>query len=154
MDCSLPGSSVHRIFQSRIWSRLLSPSPGIFLTQGSNQHLLLGRQILYHRAIREALFRNRSLQMPIINDTGFLLQFFFFFFKISILLDTVFIHSQLWQMSYSCHIYKCCVKGCWQRTILYFSSITEDIIMLQLWNVVIDRAILLLETFYNMLILR
>ena len=80
MDCSLPGSSVHRIFQARIWSRLLSPSPGIFLTQGSNQHLLLGRRILYHWAIREALFRNRSLQMPIINDTGFLLQFFVFFF--------------------------------------------------------------------------
>ena len=78
VDCSLPGSSVYGIFQARIWSRLLSSSPGIFLIQGSNQCLLLGRQILYHWAIREALYRNGSLQMPIINDTGFLIQFFFF----------------------------------------------------------------------------
>ena len=137
MHCSLPGSSIHGIFQARIWSRLLSPSPGIFLIQGPNQHLLLGRWILYHWAIREALFRNGSLQMAIINDIGFLLQFFF---KISVLLDTAFIHSQLWQMTYSCHIYKCCVKRCWQRTIFYFSNITKDIIILQCWNVVIDRA--------------
>ena len=28
MDCSLPGSSVHGIFQARVWSGLLFPSPG------------------------------------------------------------------------------------------------------------------------------
>ena len=39
MDCSPPGSSVHRVLQARYWSRLPFPSPGIFLTQGPNQHV-------------------------------------------------------------------------------------------------------------------
>ena len=30
MDCSLPGSSVHGIFQARYWSGLPLPSPGDF----------------------------------------------------------------------------------------------------------------------------
>ena len=30
MDCNLPGSSVHGIFQSKYWSRLPFPSPGDF----------------------------------------------------------------------------------------------------------------------------
>ena len=41
-DCSLPGSSVHGISQVRIleWGlELPFPTPGIFLTQGSNPHL-------------------------------------------------------------------------------------------------------------------
>ena len=49
IDCSPPGSSVHGIFLARILDRgchfLLQ---GIFPIQGSNLHLLLGRQILYH----------------------------------------------------------------------------------------------------------
>ena len=48
MDCSLPGSSVHGIFQAEYWSELLFSLPGylpdllqgIFLTQGLNPHLL------------------------------------------------------------------------------------------------------------------
>ena len=36
------------------WSGLPFPSPGIFLTHGSNPCLLLGRWILYHWASREA----------------------------------------------------------------------------------------------------
>ena len=28
MDCSLPGSFVHGIFQARVWNRLPFPSPG------------------------------------------------------------------------------------------------------------------------------
>ena len=40
MDHSLPGSSVHRILQARILERVAVPSSGIYLTQGSNAHLL------------------------------------------------------------------------------------------------------------------
>ena len=41
MDCTLPGSSVHEIFQARIpeWGTI-SYVQGIFPTQGSNLHLL------------------------------------------------------------------------------------------------------------------
>ena len=48
MDCSLPGFSVHGIFQARIleWDSH-SVLQGIFLTQGSNPGLLCCRQILY-----------------------------------------------------------------------------------------------------------
>ena len=49
IDCSLPGSSVHGIFQARFLVGLASlfssrSSP----TQGLNLYLLLGRWILYH----------------------------------------------------------------------------------------------------------
>ena len=41
MDCSPPGSSVHRILQARILEWVAMPSSrGIFLTPGSNSHLL------------------------------------------------------------------------------------------------------------------
>ena len=41
MDCSLPGSSVYGILQARILEWVDIPSSqGIFLTQGSNSHLL------------------------------------------------------------------------------------------------------------------
>ena len=48
MDCSLPGSSVHGIFQARIleWIAVCF-SRGIFSTQGSNPGLPHCRQILY-----------------------------------------------------------------------------------------------------------
>ena len=49
MDCSLPGSSVHGIFQARILEWVgISFSKQIFLTQGLNPGLLHCRQILYH----------------------------------------------------------------------------------------------------------
>ena len=49
MDCSLPGSSVHGIFQARILEWAAIPfSRGIFLIQGSNPGLLRWSQILYH----------------------------------------------------------------------------------------------------------
>ena len=52
MDCSLPGSSVHGIFQARILEWVaISLLKGIFLTQGPNPHLLSllhCRRILYH----------------------------------------------------------------------------------------------------------
>ena len=53
---SLPGSSVHRIFQARIleWVALPSFLQGIFLTQGSNPYLLHYRRILYCWATGEA----------------------------------------------------------------------------------------------------
>ena len=48
MNCSLPGSSVHGIFQARILEWAAIPSlQGIFPTQGSNPGLPHGRQILY-----------------------------------------------------------------------------------------------------------
>ena len=48
VDCSLPGSSVHGIFQAEYWSEFLFSPPGylpdllqgIFLTQGLNPHVL------------------------------------------------------------------------------------------------------------------
>ena len=41
MDYSLPGSSVHGIFQARILEWVgMPPSRGVFLTQGLNLHLL------------------------------------------------------------------------------------------------------------------
>ena len=55
MDSSPPGSSVHGIFQARIleWVAISFPR-GIFLTQGSNRHLLHSRWILYCQATKEA----------------------------------------------------------------------------------------------------
>ena len=54
MNCRLPASSIHRISQARIPDQVaISFSSRIFLTQGSNQHLMFCRQILYHWATRE-----------------------------------------------------------------------------------------------------
>ena len=49
-----------------------SPLQGIFLTQGLNPHFLLGRQILYHWATREALFVQKG------ENTGLAKKFRFF----------------------------------------------------------------------------
>ena len=60
VDCSPPGSSVHRILQGRILEWVAMPSSrgsSCFLTQGSNLCLLCllhCRQILYSWATREA----------------------------------------------------------------------------------------------------
>ena len=50
VDCSLPGSSAHGIFQARIleWVASHSLLQQIFLTQGWNLGLPYGRQSLYH----------------------------------------------------------------------------------------------------------
>ena len=49
MDCSLPVSSIHGIFQARVLEWIaISFSRGIFPTQGSNPGLLHCRQTLYH----------------------------------------------------------------------------------------------------------
>ena len=49
MGCSLPGSSVHGIFQARVLEWVaISFSKGIFLTWRSNSDLLHCRQTLYH----------------------------------------------------------------------------------------------------------
>ena len=71
MDCSLPGSSVHGIFQARIlesvaisysressWPRYRTCVPGI------------NRQILYHRATREAPASTYPLANSIIRRCG------------------------------------------------------------------------------------
>ena len=55
MYCSSPGSSVRGIFWARILEWVVISFCRIFLTQGLNPHLLLGRQILYHWITREAL---------------------------------------------------------------------------------------------------
>ena len=70
MDCSSPGSSLHRISQARILELccyfLLQ---GIFLTPGSNQGLLCCRQILYHWATGKPIetLETGSLSLHIIN---------------------------------------------------------------------------------------
>ena len=49
IGCSLPGSSVHGLFQARILEWVaMSSSRGSFPTQGSNPDLLHCRLILYH----------------------------------------------------------------------------------------------------------
>ena len=64
MDCSWPGSSVHGISQTSILEWIaISFSMGIFPTQGSNSHLLLGRQIIYQWATREAHINSRGLPL-------------------------------------------------------------------------------------------
>ena len=61
MDCSLPGSSVHCDSQASIlnWAAI-SFSRGSSRTRDRTHVSCIGRQILYHRAIREALLYMRS----------------------------------------------------------------------------------------------
>ena len=47
MDCSLLGSTLHGILLAGILETVVMATEGIFLTQGSNLHLLHCRQILY-----------------------------------------------------------------------------------------------------------
>ena len=56
MDCSLPGSSVHGIFQAIVleWIAICF-SRGIFPTQGSNSGLPHCRQMLYHLSHQRSL---------------------------------------------------------------------------------------------------
>ena len=59
MDCSSPGSSVHKILQARILEWVShSLLQGIFSTQGSNAHLLHCRQILYHLSQQQSSWCN------------------------------------------------------------------------------------------------
>ena len=63
MDCSSPGSSVHGIFQVRIWSGLPFAPPGDVPkpgTQPTPSVSRIGRQIIYHRATWEANIRECS----------------------------------------------------------------------------------------------
>ena len=56
MDCSPPGSSVHGISQARILEQVaISFSRGSSLIRGQTCVSCVGRQIIYHWAIREAL---------------------------------------------------------------------------------------------------
>ena len=78
MDCSLPGSSVHGILQTRILERvaisLMDGSchfqdPGIFLTQKSNPGFLHCKQIfLPTGATREALLSRQALSFKRTNS--------------------------------------------------------------------------------------
>ena len=62
MDCSLPGSSIHGIFQARVpeWVAI-SFSRGIFLTQGSNPGLQHCRQTLYHVSYQGSSNETKSI---------------------------------------------------------------------------------------------
>ena len=66
MDCSLPVSSAHGIFQQEYWSRLPFPTPGDLPNPRDRTHIshisYLGRCILYHCATWEALF---SITLPV-----------------------------------------------------------------------------------------
>ena len=54
MDYSLPGSSIHGIFQARILERVaISSSMGFSWPRGQVLISCIGRQILYHRATWE-----------------------------------------------------------------------------------------------------
>jgi len=82
LDCSLPGSSVHGIFQARILEWVaISSSRGILLTQGSILFLLHCRRILYPLSHRGSpimcillqiwkngtrVFTFRSLSLPLL----------------------------------------------------------------------------------------
>ena len=59
MDCSLPGSSIHRILQARILEWIESLLQGIFLTQRLNLGLLQCRQILYCLSHQLTCFRGK-----------------------------------------------------------------------------------------------
>ena len=51
VDCSLPGSSVHGIFQVRILERIaISSSTGSSRARGGTRVSSIGRRILYHCA--------------------------------------------------------------------------------------------------------
>ena len=63
MDCSLPGSSIHGIFQARILEWVaISFSRRSSLTQGLNPGLPHYRQTLYHVATREVVIGKLNIQ--------------------------------------------------------------------------------------------
>ena len=50
------------------WSRLPCPPPGIFLTQGMNLHLCIGRLVLYHQhhlGSRKSQLQERIIQLSL-----------------------------------------------------------------------------------------
>ena len=57
MECSLPSSSAHGIFQARIMEWFSFPSPRDLPDPGIEQPLLFGRWIIYHSATWEAPLR-------------------------------------------------------------------------------------------------
>ena len=64
MDCSLPGSSIHGIFQARVLEWVANALlQGIFPTQGLNQGLLHYRQILYLLSHQGNLIREQEKQI-------------------------------------------------------------------------------------------
>ena len=91
MNSNPPGSSVHEIFPGKNTGMgCHSLFQGVFLTQGSNSHLLLGRQILYHWATWETQF--------------------FFFFCLSIL------HK--WSQSHKLALFDCDYFHEWKEKVL------------------------------------
>ena len=65
MDCSLPHSSIHGIFQARVLEWIaISSSRGIFPTQGPNPGLLHCRQMLYHLSHQGFCIRGRKIWAP------------------------------------------------------------------------------------------
>ena len=73
LDCSLPGSSVQGIFQTRIleWVAIFLLQ-GIFLTQGFNSHLLCflhSRHILYPLSHQGSSLRDSQRQFPVTKET-------------------------------------------------------------------------------------
>ena len=61
MDCIPPGSSVHSISQSRILKWVAMPSSrGCSWSRDQTHVSCIGRQILYHWATREALWKGKK----------------------------------------------------------------------------------------------
>ena len=57
MDCSHSGSSVHGIFQSKVWNELPFPSPSELPNPGIKPRSPAMQMIVYHWATREAPFK-------------------------------------------------------------------------------------------------
>ena len=73
MEGSLPGFSVHGIFQGffqEYWSGCRFLLQGIFLTQGSNSGLPHCRQMLYHLSHQGSPFKRQNM---ISNHTGIII---------------------------------------------------------------------------------
>ena len=69
MDCSPPGSSVHRISQAiEYWSGLLFPFPGDLPDPKIEPRIsCIDRQILYHGGTREAVLQLSYSSVAIVN---------------------------------------------------------------------------------------
>ena len=65
MDCSLPGSSVHGIFQAIVLEWIAFPSPGNFPTKESNPGLPHCRQTVNHLSHQGSPILRESLKQEL-----------------------------------------------------------------------------------------
>ena len=74
MDCSPPGSSVHGIFEARIWDRLPFPPPGDLPNLRDQTHTscvsCIGRWSPYHCCHRTSALQWTQHPVPLAFDSG------------------------------------------------------------------------------------